>query len=103
MTIQVNTDNHIEGKEDLINYITELFTEKLSRFDGQLTRVEIHLSDENAGKSGSDDKKCNVEARLEGLDPIFASAQSDEMSKAIHESLQKIKRGIEHHLDKVKH
>lgn len=102
MTIQVNTDNHVEGKEDLINYITNLFTEKLSRFDAQLTRVEIHLSDENAGKAGSDDKKCNVEARLEGLDPIFASAQSDEMSKAIHEGLQKIKRGIEHQLDKVK-
>lgn len=102
MTILVNTDNHIEGKEELNNYITNLYTEKLSRFNSHLTRIEVHLSDENAGKAGTDDKKCSIEAKIEGADPIFASAQSDEMSKAIHEGLQKIKRGIEHHLDKVK-
>jgi ribosomal subunit interface protein len=102
MTILVNTDNHIEGKEELNNYIINLYTEKLSRFNAHLTRIEVHLSDENAGKAGTDDKKCNIEAKLEGAEPIFASAQSDEMSKAIHERLQKIKRGIEHHLDKVK-
>nr|WP_294894318.1 HPF/RaiA family ribosome-associated protein [uncultured Pedobacter sp.] len=103
MIIQVNTDNHIEGKEELNHYITNLFNEKLQRFDSQLTRIEVHLSDENGGeKSGADDKKCNIEARLDNLDPIFASSQSDDISKAIHECLQKIKRGIEHQIDKVK-
>jgi ribosomal subunit interface protein len=102
MTIQVNTDNHIEGKEELNTYISNLFNEKLARFDAHLTRIEVHLSDENGGKAGANDKNCNIEARLEGFDPIFASAQSDQTSLAIHEALQKIKRGIEHHLDKVK-
>ncbi|MFC5282670.1 HPF/RaiA family ribosome-associated protein [Pedobacter alpinus] len=102
MIIQVNTDNHIEGTELLNNYVTTLFNEKLQRFDSHLTRIEVHLSDENAGKSGADDKRCNIEARLEGIDPIFASALSDDISKAIHDCLLKIKRGIEHHLDKVK-
>ncbi|HEX7367904.1 MAG TPA: HPF/RaiA family ribosome-associated protein [Pelobium sp.] len=103
MIIQVNTDNHIDGKEELNTYITNLFNEKLQRFDSQLTRIEVHLSDENGGeKGGANDKKCNIEARLENTDPIFASAQSDDISKAIHECLQKIKRGIEHQTDKVK-
>lgn len=102
MIIQVNTDNHIEGKEELNTYITTLFNEKLERFDSYLTRIEVHLSDANAGKSGADDKKCNIEARLENMEPIFASAQSDELSKAIHEGLQKIKRAIERQVDKVK-
>jgi ribosomal subunit interface protein len=102
MTIQINTDNHIEGKEELNTYITNLFNEKLARFDSHLTRIEVHLSDENGGKAGADDKKCSIEARLEGFEPLFASAQSDEMSKAIHEGLQKIKRAIEHQLDKIK-
>ena len=102
MIILVNTDNQIEGKEELNTYITNLFNEKLARFDAHLTRIEVHLSDENGGKAGADDKKCNIEARLEGFEPIFASAQSDQISLAIHEALQKIKRGIEHHLDKVK-
>jgi len=103
MIIQVNTDNHTEGKEELNTYITNLVKEKLQRFDNQLTRIEVHLSDENGGgKAGADDKKCNIEARLENLEPVFASSQSDELSKAIHDCLQKIKRGIEHQIDKVK-
>lgn len=102
MTIQVNTDNHIKGKEELINYISTLYTEKLNRFDTHLTRIEVHLSDENAGKAGADDKKCSVEARLEGQDPIFVSAQSDEINKAIYDGLHKIKRAIEHTLDRIK-
>ncbi len=102
MTILVNTDNHIEGKEELNTYINTLFNEKLARFDAHLTRIEVHLSDENAGKAGSDDKNCNIEARLEGYDPIFVSAKSDQTSLAIHDALHKIKRAIEHQLDKVK-
>ncbi len=103
MIIQVNTDNHIEGKEELNTYISNLVNEKLQRFDSQLTRIEVHLSDVNGGgKAGADDKNCNIEARLENMEPIFASAQSDELSKAIHECVQKIKRGIEHQVDKSK-
>ncbi|MBK0382971.1 HPF/RaiA family ribosome-associated protein [Pedobacter sp. SD-b] len=102
MTIQVNTDNHIDGKEDFNTYIKDLFNDKLKRFDAHLTRIEVHLSDENAGRGGSDDKKCNVEARLEGHEPIFASATASEMHIAISEALQKIKSGIDHTLDKVK-
>lgn len=103
MIIQVNTDNHINGKEELNAYISNLINEKLQRFDSHLTRIEVHLSDVNGGgKAGADDKKCSIEARLENTEPIFASAQSDELSKAIHECVQKIKRGIEHQIDKVR-
>jgi len=102
MTIQVNTDNHIDGKEDFASYIKDLFNEKLKRFDSHVTRIEVHLSDENAGKGGSDDKKCNIEARIESHDPIFASATSNEMHIAISEALQKIKTGIDRVLDKIK-
>jgi ribosomal subunit interface protein len=101
MKIQVNTDKNIDGKEDLIYYIENLFADKLKRFDAHLTRIEIHLSDENAGKGGSDDKKCSVEARMDGHEPIFARAQSDTMHISINDALQKIKRGIEHLYDKA--
>ncbi|MBC7654235.1 MAG: HPF/RaiA family ribosome-associated protein, partial [Oligoflexus sp.] len=50
----------------------------------------------------SDDKKCNIEARIESHDPIFASATSNEMHIAISEALQKIKTGIDKVLDKIK-
>jgi ribosomal subunit interface protein len=102
MTIQVNTDNHIDGKENFTSYIKDLFSEKLKRFDSHLTRIEVHLSDENAGRGGSDDKKCNVEARIESHEPIFASATSNEMHIAINDALHKIKSGIERTLDKIK-
>ena len=39
---------------------------RCERFSAHITRVEVHLGDENAGKRGSDDKRCMMEARLEG-------------------------------------
>jgi len=71
--IQVNTDDNIEGRDELARQIEAAVNATLSRFSDQITRVEIHLSDENAGKSGSADKRCLMEARLAGRQPIAVS------------------------------
>ncbi|NYS25186.1 hypothetical protein HUK65_09295 [Rhodobacteraceae bacterium 2376] len=53
MQIQVNTDDNIKGDDALIAQVEADIREGLSRFADQITRVEVHLSDENAGKGGS--------------------------------------------------
>jgi ribosome-associated translation inhibitor RaiA len=52
MTIQINSDNNIAGTEELSEYIQSTITGNLNRFDEQITRVEVHLNDENSHKSG---------------------------------------------------
>ncbi len=75
MQIQVNTDRNIEGSADLTSQVEAKLENALSRFSERITRVEVQLSDENSShKSGSSDKRCILEARLTGMQPIKVSA-----------------------------
>lgn len=70
MQIQFNTDRSIEGNEKLAEEVEAIVSKGLDRFSGKITRLEIHLSDENSDKkSGAKDKRCLLEARLAGLKP----------------------------------
>jgi hypothetical protein len=50
MNIQTNTDKTVSGHENQEDYFTSLIAEKLSRFQSHITRIEVHLSDENGKK-----------------------------------------------------
>lgn len=68
MQIQVNTDHNVHGGEGLATFVTTDLETSLSRFDGWLTRVEVHLSEDGGGKP--EDKKCVIEARPGGKQPV---------------------------------
>lgn len=91
MDIQLNTDKNIEGKEALASQVEAAVKRALRRFDDQITRVEVHLSDENAGKSGRDDKRCLMEARLEGRQPVAVTHQAGSVSEAVDGAANKLK------------
>lgn len=60
MQTLVNTDHNIDGREGLVNYVEGAVEASLGRFSQQITRVEVHLSDEAGGKVGGA-KKCAVQ------------------------------------------
>jgi ribosome-associated translation inhibitor RaiA len=95
MQIQFNTDKNIIGKEELIASSTSIISEELSRFSQQLTRVELHLSDEDGNKSGFNDKRCIIEARLAGLKPIAVTAYANTSEQAIADAINKLKTSLE--------
>lgn len=70
MIIQFNTDHNISGNERMEAYVNSLITDDLAKFSDQITRIEIHLSDENGGKTGRNGKRCMMEARTENKQPI---------------------------------
>lgn len=71
MLIQVNTDSKTHGTADLDQTVQALIESKLSRFATRITRVEVHLNDENGpNKTGGNDKRCMVEVRLAKMDPV---------------------------------
>ena len=70
MNIQINTDKNISGHGAQTQGVEDTLNQVLSRFAGQITRLEVHLSDENgADKTGVIDKRCLIEARLGGVIP----------------------------------
>ena len=101
MQIQVNTDGNIEGRERLAAYAKETVEDALSRFHERLTRVELHLSDENSQKGGREDKRCVMEARIKGRPAIVVTHQAATMNEALTGAIDKAKRSIESDLEKM--
>ncbi|MBT9598213.1 MAG: HPF/RaiA family ribosome-associated protein [Vitreoscilla sp.] len=92
MKIQLNTDVHIEGTEALAAQVSATVEQALERFQEHITRVEVHLSDENGGKSGPHDQRCMLEARLEGRQPVAVTEHAATLEQAVQGAAQKLAR-----------
>ncbi len=96
MQIQINTDHNIEGHEALAARVSGVIENALSRFSDHITRVEVHLSDENSDKKdGYDDMRCMIEARLEGRQPIAVTDQATTLDEAVDGAADKLTNLIE--------
>lgn len=102
MDIQFNTDNNVEGKQALENYMSQSISDALSRFDKHITRIEVHVSDENGNKKGPNDKRCLLECRLKGMEPIAVTSQEDNIKKAVAASIDKMKAKLTTRMGKLK-
>jgi len=102
MTIQINTDRNINGNEKLEAYFISSTEEALARFSEHITRIELHLSDENGTKEGPNNKRCLLEARLAGRPPIAVTHQADTIEQAYKGSMSKLKAALETILGKLK-
>jgi hypothetical protein len=102
MQIQTNTDSNITGSEGLAAQATAIVEGALARVSDQITRVEIHLSDENGARGGVVDKRCMMEARLEGLQPIAVTHQAATVEQAMDGAADKLKRSIESTLGRLR-
>jgi len=103
MTIQFNTDKNIQWDQRHDDHFSAFIKEELFRFSEQITRVEVHLSDENGGKEGPNDIRCLIEARLEGQQPIVASADADSIEQSVSGALIKINAGLKSKVRKNDH
>lgn len=102
MKVQFNTDKNIQGSEALENYVSERVEQELKHFAEKVTRIEIHLSDQNAHKAGADDIQCKIEARVQGKQPVVVTAASSEKEKAIEDALDKMKARLSTIIGKMK-
>lgn len=101
MQIQINTDHNIEGREALADHVTGVVESALERFSDRISRVEVHLSDQNAEKSSPDDKRCMIEARIEGRQPTAVTHQAATLNQAVDGAAGKLKRSIESTLGRL--
>lgn len=102
MHIQVNTDNTIEGREDVTRFVTQVVTSKLGAVSGPITRVEVYLQDQNATKHGPDDKHCKVEVRLQGRQPVVVDAAADNIKSSVTAAVDKMRNLLDRELGKMR-
>jgi ribosome-associated translation inhibitor RaiA len=96
MQIQISTDHNIEGREKLADEVRSVVESALSRCSEQITRVEVHLSDESSlHNSGQHDNRCMMEARLAGRQPTAVTHHAATVELAVDGAAEKLKRSLE--------
>lgn len=95
MQIEVSTDNSVVGSEALVAQVEAVVTDALDRFSDRLTRVEVHLGDESAGRSTPSDMRCMIEARPAGMQPIAVSESAATSDAALSGAVHKMQRALE--------
>ena len=106
MQFQFNSDSSVMGTENVAERIEAAVRQKLARFEERLTRVEVHVSDENAAKGGADDKTCMIEARPRGGKPIGVTEHASKVDDAARKAANTMAQRLERHFgkgDKHKH
>jgi len=101
MKIQLNTDVNIDGTEALAAQASATVEHALEHFAERITRVEVHLSDENGAKSGQHDQRCMLEARLEGRQPLAVTDDAATIEQAVHGAAQKLVRRLDSTLGRL--
>lgn len=101
MQIQLNCDKSINGSAGMQAKVERIVLQELKYLATDITRVEVHLSDENSIKSGSNDKRCLLEARVASLAPVSAEHRADTFEQAINGAAQQLARAVKSALDKA--
>ena len=101
MTIQFNADNNLTIHESFRDKLHELLTSELDRFVENLTRLEVHLSDENGSKHGTEDKKCLLEARVKNRQPVIVTAHASNYELAVNYAAEKLKKTLNSMFEKM--
>lgn len=96
MLIQVNTDHNIKSTPELTGQVEAAVLKALEHFGEHITRVVVHLSDENSDqKTGKNDMRCMIEARLAGHQPTVVTEHATTLIEAIDGAAAKMKHAVE--------
>lgn len=90
MIILINTTNNISLDQDDRDSLTSMIEGEVERYNENLTRLEVHLDDENSIKEGGNDKRCTIEARPEGIKPITVTQKADTVDQAVSGAVDKL-------------
>ena len=102
MQVQVETDNHVEGRERLIEHVEGVIRDAVDHYADRVTHVEAHLGDVNSGeKSGAIDMRCVFEARVAGLKNIAVKHHAETLHLAIEGAADKLTKALESALGKL--
>jgi len=94
MIIQFETAHHVNANEELKAPLIAILTEKLNTFEDKITRLEVHLSDENGIKEGMNDKRCLLEAHIRDMPPTVVKNYANSYEQAVEGAGDKLKASL---------
>lgn len=101
MQVQVNSDNNITATDELSEQVRAAVEDGMGHLSQRITRIEAHLTDENSTKSGPRDKRCMLEARIKGHEPVAVTDTADDLDVAIQGAVKKLHKSVSHLFDRL--
>lgn len=119
MLVHFNPGNDVEGRESLAARAEQIVSDVIGRFSGQITRIEVYVSDDNGGKKGADRThhkaharasgrpvgadviRCTLEARITGHQPVAVTNHAPTFGEAISGAAEKLERSLDHTLGRL--
>ncbi|OGB27491.1 MAG: hypothetical protein A3I66_06295 [Burkholderiales bacterium RIFCSPLOWO2_02_FULL_57_36] len=101
MQVQLNTDKSIVGSPGLQQHVQQLLEHELKHLAKEITRIEVHLNDESSSRSGADDKRCLLEARVAKMQPFSAEHRASSIDLAINGAAEQLSRAVKSALEKT--
>ncbi|MEO9257739.1 MAG: HPF/RaiA family ribosome-associated protein [Crocinitomicaceae bacterium] len=101
MNIQITSYKILTVKDEFDDKLNKMLSEELIRYRAQITGLEVRLSDVNGFKEGHDDKKCFLEVRLEGRQPIAVFSLAHTYDLAVNSAIDKLRSSLENILGRV--
>lgn len=102
MLVQIHTDPNIESSEQLTAQVESLVASAVGRYSDRISRVQVHLGDENGSKNGGNDKRCMMEARMDGRGPLAVTQQAPTLDQAMDGAAEKLERLIDSTVDRLR-
>ncbi len=102
MQIKINTGHNVNGHEEMVRHTESVVESTMGHLANHITHVEVHISDENSKKGGGNDKRCMMEARLKGHQPIAVTKEAITFDQAICGAADKLKSSLDHTFGRLK-
>ena len=103
MQIQVHTDRTVDVSTEMVRRIEADLESALSRFGDQIIRVEVHLGDESPGRSAGTDKRCMLEARAAGQQPVAVTHHAESLGEAWSGAVHKLETLLQNKYGRADH
>ena len=101
MQINVNTDRTIDKHQGLDEHVQSVVESAIGRFEDQVHRVEVHLSNENSQKQLDGGNRCMMEAHVTGYAPVVVNEHAVNLHQAITQAGNKLKRALDSALGRL--
>jgi ribosomal subunit interface protein len=94
MQIQVHFSD-VQNSWAINSHVHQRLASALKSGLDQITRIDVHLHDDSGpAKSGTGDKRCTIEMRLAGMDPMSIEQRGNDMYAVINQATRKLQKTL---------
>jgi ribosome-associated translation inhibitor RaiA len=101
MQININTDRTIDKHQGLDEHVQTVVQGAIGRFAEHVSRVDVHLSNENKEKQADGGNQCMIEARVTGYQPVVVHGHALNLHQAISNAGGKLARALDSALGRL--